>query len=134
MDKDRNLPLGNEPVDSSNGHHQGEGGDNRLNPHPGHQKAVPQPGATAKIRGMVLNIPFRALMARIMFTQMLRSETIPAVLEKRGIRVDRPTPLDFSQAIQTPDWQQGSMFGCMPPRDVLLTVGNEIRDIVNSCV
>ena len=51
-----------------------------------------------------------------------------AILEKKGIRVDRPTPLDFSQAIQTPDWQQGSMFGRMPPRDVLLTVGNEILE------
>lgn len=50
------------------------------------------------------------------------------ILEKRGIRVDRPTSLDFSQAIQTPNWQQGSMFSCMPPRDVLLTVGNEILE------
>jgi glycine amidinotransferase len=51
-----------------------------------------------------------------------------AILENRGIRVDRPSPLDFSQAIQTPDWKQDSMFGCMPPRDVLLTVGDEILE------
>ena len=25
------------------------------------------------------------------------------ILEKRGIRVDRPTPIDFSQTVQTPD-------------------------------
>jgi glycine amidinotransferase len=50
------------------------------------------------------------------------------ILENRGIVVDRPSPLDFSQAIQTPDWKQDSMFGCMPPRDVLLTVGNEILE------
>ena len=50
------------------------------------------------------------------------------ILENRGIRVDRPAPLDFSQPIQIPDWQQGSMFGCMPPRDVLLTVGSEILE------
>ena len=50
------------------------------------------------------------------------------ILAKRGIRVDRPTPLDFSQTINTPDWSQGTMFGCMPPRDVLLTVGNEILE------
>jgi glycine amidinotransferase len=42
------------------------------------------------------------------------------LLEKRGIRVDRPTPMDFSQRVQTPDWVQETMFGCMPPRDVLL--------------
>jgi glycine amidinotransferase len=51
-----------------------------------------------------------------------------AILENRGIRVDRPSPLEFSQAIQTPDWKQDSMFGCMPPRDVLLTVGDEILE------
>ena len=37
------------------------------------------------------------------------------ILEARGIRVDRPTPIDFSQAVQTPDWKQETMFGCLPP-------------------
>ncbi|MEJ5357072.1 MAG: hypothetical protein WHT06_00235 [Desulfobacterales bacterium] len=55
-----------------------------------------------------------------------------ALLEKRGIRVDRPTPLDFSRPVETPDWRQESMFGCMPPRDVLLTVGNEILEATMS--
>ncbi len=55
-------------------------------------------------------------------------DNFAGILESRGIRVDRPTPLDFSQSIQTPDWEQGTMFGCMPPRDVLLTVGNEILE------
>jgi len=54
------------------------------------------------------------------------------LLESRGIRVDRPTPLDFSQEVQTPDWTQKSMFGCMPPRDVLLTVGSEILEATMS--
>jgi glycine amidinotransferase len=54
------------------------------------------------------------------------------ILEKRGIRVDRPTPIDFSQAVQTPDWKQTTMFGCMPPRDLLLTVGNEILEATMS--
>jgi glycine amidinotransferase len=54
------------------------------------------------------------------------------ILENRDVRVDRPTPLDFSQAVQTPDWKQPSMFGCMPPRDVLLTVGNEILEATMS--
>jgi glycine amidinotransferase len=50
----------------------------------------------------------------------------------RGIRVDRPVPLDFSQAVQAPDWKQASMFGCMPRRDVLLSVGNEILEATMS--
>ncbi|MBW2057811.1 MAG: serine/threonine protein kinase [Deltaproteobacteria bacterium] len=54
------------------------------------------------------------------------------ILESRGIRVDRPTPLDFNQPVQTPDWKQETMFGCMPPRDLLLTVGNEILEATMS--
>jgi len=59
-------------------------------------------------------------------------DNFASLLESRGIRVDRPTPLDFSQKVQTPDWEQDSMFGCMPPRDVLLTVGNEILEATMS--
>jgi len=59
-------------------------------------------------------------------------ENFAKILESRGVLVDRPTPLDFSQTVQTPDWNQESMFGCMPPRDVLLTVGNEILEATMS--
>lgn len=55
-----------------------------------------------------------------------------SLLEGQGVRVDRPTPLDFSQTVQTPDWVQKSMFGVMPPRDLLLTVGNEILEATMS--
>jgi glycine amidinotransferase len=54
------------------------------------------------------------------------------ILEKRGIRVDRPTPIDFSMSISTPDWKQLSMFGCMPPRDVIVTVGHEMLEATMS--
>ncbi|MBA4782042.1 MAG: serine/threonine protein kinase [Rhizobiales bacterium] len=59
-------------------------------------------------------------------------DNFAAMLEKRGIRVDRPTPLDFNQPIATPDWKAESMFGCMPPRDVLLTVGPEMLEATMS--
>ena len=59
-------------------------------------------------------------------------DNFAAILEKRGIRVDRPALLDFSQSVQTPEWKQDSMFGCMPPRDVLLTVGNEMLEATMS--
>ena len=48
------------------------------------------------------------------------------ILEDRGIKVDRPEPLQWNQQIKTPDFSTDAMFGCMPPRDVLLTVGKEI--------
>jgi glycine amidinotransferase len=54
------------------------------------------------------------------------------VMRKRGIRVDRPTPLNFNQPISTPDWKADSMFGTMPPRDVILTVGNEMLEATMS--
>lgn len=54
------------------------------------------------------------------------------ILEKHGVIVDRPTPIDFSQAVSTPDWKVDSMIGCMPPRDVLVPVGNEILEATMS--
>ena len=53
-------------------------------------------------------------------------DTLAGLLESRGVRVDRPEPLQWNQAVMTPDFSTGSSFGCMPPRDVLLTVGKEI--------
>ncbi|MEM7258457.1 MAG: serine/threonine protein kinase [Pseudomonadota bacterium] len=53
-------------------------------------------------------------------------DALAALLESRGVTVDRPTPIQWNQAVVTPDFSTGSMFGCMPPRDVLLTVGREI--------
>jgi glycine amidinotransferase len=53
-------------------------------------------------------------------------DVLVTLLESRSIKVDRPTPIQWNQAAITPDFTAGSMFGCMPPRDVLLTVGKEI--------
>ena len=54
------------------------------------------------------------------------------MLVKRGIKVDRPDPIDFNKKTSTPDWKAETMFGCMPPRDVLLTVGSEILEATMS--
>ena len=53
-------------------------------------------------------------------------DTLTQTLQSKGVRVDRPTPIQWNQAVTTPDFMTGTMFGCMPPRDVLLTVGKEI--------
>ena len=53
-------------------------------------------------------------------------------LENRGIRVDRPTPLKFDEKISTPDWKAEHMFGCMPSRDVIITVGKEMLEATMS--
>ena len=59
-------------------------------------------------------------------------DNLASVLRKRGVRVDRPTPLDFNQPVRTPDFEHPTMIGCMPARDVLLTVGNEIVEATMS--
>lgn len=59
-------------------------------------------------------------------------DAFAAMLEARGVRVDRPDPIDFNRPVSTPDWSHGSMFGCQPPRDVLLTVGSEILEATMS--
>ena len=46
-------------------------------------------------------------------------DNFATMLASRGIKVDRPTPIDFSLPAITPDFQTESQFGCMPPRDVL---------------
>ena len=54
------------------------------------------------------------------------------LLRARGIRVDRPDPIDFSQSVTTPDFHTANQFGCMAPRDVLLTIGSEILEATMS--
>ena len=54
------------------------------------------------------------------------------ILEGRGVKVDRPTPLKFDTEIGTPDWKVENMFGCMPSRDVIITVGNEMLEATMS--
>ena len=54
------------------------------------------------------------------------------LLLARGIRVDRPEPLDFAEPVETPDFRASSQFGCMAPRDLLLTVGREIVEATMS--
>jgi glycine amidinotransferase len=53
-------------------------------------------------------------------------------LRSMGIMVDRPLPIDFSHPVTTPDFSVPHQFGCMPPRDVLLTVGHEILEATMS--
>ena len=53
------------------------------------------------------------------------------VLPPRKHRVVAITDV-ILQEVSTPDWSAKSMFGCMPARDVILTVGNEILEATMS--
>ena len=56
----------------------------------------------------------------------IQLDKLASTLESLGVRVDRPTPIQWNQAVNTPDFSTATQFGCMPPRDVLLTIGKEI--------
>lgn len=59
-------------------------------------------------------------------------DNLARILTERGVRVDRPDDFDFSRKVETPDWKQDSMFGCMPPRDVLTVIGHELLEATMS--
>jgi glycine amidinotransferase len=48
------------------------------------------------------------------------------VLRSHGVTVDRPTPLPVMTGVTTPYFSAKTLFGCMPARDLLLTIGNTI--------
>ncbi len=53
-------------------------------------------------------------------------DNLVKILEDHGVKVDRPEVMQWNQAVVTPHFMTGSMFGSMPPRDVLLTIGSDI--------
>jgi len=54
------------------------------------------------------------------------------LLSSHGIRVDRPNSIDWNNIVKTPFFEIQSEFGCMPPRDILLTVGSEMLEATMS--
>ncbi len=47
------------------------------------------------------------------------------ILKKEGVKVVRPTPIDFSKEYTTPDFSSTGMY-CAMPRDILIVIGEEI--------
>jgi len=54
------------------------------------------------------------------------------LLRSHGVQVDRPEPIDWNNEIVTPFLRSETEFGCMSPRDVLMTVGNEMLEATMS--
>lgn len=48
------------------------------------------------------------------------------ILEKQGITVRRPDPVDYAKPFATPDWRSPSGLYSAMPRDLLLVVGDQI--------
>ncbi len=52
-------------------------------------------------------------------------EEFCSVLRGEGVTVRRPDPVDFSHHYRTPDFESSGLYAAMP-RDILITIGNEI--------
>lgn len=48
------------------------------------------------------------------------------ILEQEGVVVRRPSVIDFTKSISTPNWQISNGLGAANPRDSLLIIGNDI--------
>jgi glycine amidinotransferase len=91
--------------------------------------SAPEPAQVSSFPDAGVGIgEYGPLPADLAETAKRQMDAFVRLLEDRGVIVDRPIPLDFSQKVSTPDWQNETMFGCMPPRDVLVVVGNEILE------
>jgi glycine amidinotransferase len=51
---------------------------------------------------------------------------LEALLESQGVKVRRPKPYDFSRSVATPDFSVDNQYCAVCPRDVMITIGNEI--------
>ena len=49
-----------------------------------------------------------------------------SLLESRGVVVRRPEPIDFSTSVCTPTFDVANQYSATCPRDVLITIGDEI--------
>ena len=80
------------------------------------------PGITAKIFGFFGGRRFPKVLVGPAQREL---DGFIRVLEREGVAVRRPDPVDFSVPFKTPQWKSRG-FGNMCPRDSLLVVGDEI--------
>ncbi len=59
-------------------------------------------------------------------------EGLAAVLAGQGVTVRRPEPYDFSRSLRTPGFEVENQYCAVCPRDVMITLGNEILEATMS--
>lgn len=59
-------------------------------------------------------------------------DALTALLEAEGIRVRRPGPYDFTSPLRVPTFDVPNQYCAVCPRDVMITVGNEIIEATMS--
>jgi glycine amidinotransferase len=59
-------------------------------------------------------------------------DNLAEVLRARGVTVRRPAPYDFAAPVRTPAFEVPNQYCAVCPRDVLITIGNEIIEATMS--
>ncbi|MGW0391205.1 glycine amidinotransferase [Streptomyces sp. NPDC003042] len=57
---------------------------------------------------------------------------LASLLRSQGVTVRRPEPHDFSAPVRTPDFEVENQYCAVCPRDVMITIGNEIIEATMS--
>ncbi|TPG05123.1 glycine amidinotransferase [Curtobacterium flaccumfaciens] len=59
-------------------------------------------------------------------------DELSTLLRERGVTVRRPTPKDFRLGVRTPDFEVATQYCSVCPRDVMITLGNQVLEATMS--
>jgi glycine amidinotransferase len=93
-----------------------------------------EPGCHPQIRNAPPNTPFPMGQKPVEILERANEELAGLVdlLESQGVITQRPEPHDFSAPIRTPHFEVENQYCAVCPRDVLITMGNEILEATMS--
>lgn len=95
-----------------------------------------EPGNKPKFREEKLNkrIPFPTGLKHPSVIDNANEELagLVSLLESHGVTVKRPEKIDFSTSIETPNFKVSNQYCSVCPRDVMITLGNEILEATMS--
>lgn len=87
-----------------------------------------EPGHRPKVRGAGSRSSFPTGPKPAQAVAMANEELdgLVALLESHGVVVRRPQPLDFAAGVRTPTFEVANQYCATCPRDVVITIGDEI--------
>jgi len=95
-----------------------------------------EPGFRGRINNQILagelNWPMGPKKQLVIDRANKQLDNLANILANLGIKVLRPTQLNFNKKIKTPLWQVDNMFCSVCPRDVMITIGNCIIEATMS--
>jgi glycine amidinotransferase len=93
-----------------------------------------EPGSRPQIRNAPPGTPFPAGRKPQEVIDRANSELagLASLLESHGVVVRRPGPVDFSAPVSTPDFTVRNQYCAVCPRDVMITIGDEIIEATMS--